>query len=586
MRDMAIMIPAKHRLCTVASRESEMFEALEKGLSDEYTVFHSLKINNVKDNTLYESETDFVIFHRKKGLLCIEAKAGKVYSENETWYYSDGRQMSGEGPFAQANSNKWKLYNYLMDNKAGYYISKCKLMHAVWFPSIDEAYLNRMSLPINCDKKLVLTAEALLSPEKYVSNIMSIDLPNKKETNLTEAEAKQFIGKYLCRNFGIEPSNTLDVELKKQSFFRLLKEQINVLNFMAEQRTAVINGAAGTGKTVIAVRKAVREAEKGDKVLFLCYNKFLKEHLEKTNPHENISYYTIDGFCCKLCNSSIPDYSMMKQVLEEYFFAENFPYTHIVIDEGQDFGISAIENNNIMNYLKDIVTCKTDNGTFFVFYDKLQLVQFNSQMPSFIEEADCKMTLYKNCRNTYNIASTSLSPITDRMPIVCDEIRPASVDENVMMYFGDKDTVSKDIDAIISKLEAKGYRDIVILTTRTESDSVLSAYVNDSHYKKYVFSTCRKFKGLEADAIIMVDIDKDTFDVPDEDDMSNKPNKKHFYVGSSRAKLALCLYSVLDDDECTYVINNYFNTNKRIKKPKRDLCNCLKAYYSAIYEED
>ena len=47
----------------------------------------------------------------------------------------------------------------------------------------------------------------------------------------------------------------------------MLDEQSGILNFLTEQRSAVVNGAAGTGKTMIAVEKAVRHAADGEKVL-------------------------------------------------------------------------------------------------------------------------------------------------------------------------------------------------------------------------------------------------------------------------------------------------------------------------------
>ena len=59
--------------------------------------------------------------------------------------------------------------------------------------------------------------------------------------------------------------------------------------------------------------------------------------------------------------------------------------------------------------------------------------------------------------------------------------------------------------------------------------------------RKYKFSTCRKFKGLESDAIILIDIDDTTF--------MNDENKRLFYVGSSRAKLNLDL--IVNGDEST-----------------------------------
>ena len=35
-----------------------------------------------------------------------------------------------------------------------------------------------------------------------------------------------------------------------------------------------------------------------------------------------------------------------------------------------------------------------DKGTFYVFYDRMQLVQ-GRKVPAFIEDSDCRLTLYK-----------------------------------------------------------------------------------------------------------------------------------------------------------------------------------------------
>ncbi len=81
------------------------------------------------------------------------------------------------------------------------------------------------------------------------------------------------------------PTNNFMIEIKKISFKRLLQEQYVLLNYLAFQRTAVINGAAGTGKTMIAVEKAKRHAYVGERVLFLCYNALLKDHLVDVNEN-------------------------------------------------------------------------------------------------------------------------------------------------------------------------------------------------------------------------------------------------------------------------------------------------------------
>ena len=109
---MAILIPEKPHQFDPASQEGLMFDAL-KLLSDDYYVFHSFRITSVNDNMFRESETDFVIFNRKLGVLCLEAKAGQVKYENGYWYYSSGEPMHNGGPFNQASSNKYKLIHYI-----------------------------------------------------------------------------------------------------------------------------------------------------------------------------------------------------------------------------------------------------------------------------------------------------------------------------------------------------------------------------------------------------------------------------------------------------------------------------------------
>ena len=57
--------------------------------------------------------------------------------------------------------------------------------------------------------------------------------------------------------------------------------------------------------------------------------------------------------------------------------------------------------------------------------------------------------------------------------------------------------------------------------------------------KGVLFTTARKFKGLESDVIIVIDVDDQTF--------TEDEGKRLFYVGSSRAKHQLDIVFVGDD---------------------------------------
>lgn len=542
--------------CTPASREKIMFNAL-KDLSEDYYVFHSFKIVSIDADVITASETDFVIFHPQKGILCIEAKAGKVKLERNKWKYANGDEMSHGGPYRQAESGKWRLRDYIKDSGYGYLMNRCKLLHAVWFPSIDNEYISKVNLPADADRKITLTADSFDNIEDEISAIFDIELPNNIETKLTTADIKLLIDKFLAPSFDLIPIANLKVDNQRYVFKRMLKEQVALLSYLEEQDNAVINGLAGTGKTVMAVEKARRHAENDESVLFLCYNHYLKEHLQDNYSHPNISFYTIDGLACKLCNTVTPNYERLKEVLEEMYLKETFPYKHIIIDEGQDFGKERLNDISTIELLKANVVDDGKNGTFYLFYDKNQMVQA-ARLPSYIGESDCKLTLYRNCRNTENIAITSLRLLGEnKRPKLFDG---AIIGDSPEMFFADDvNQTVLTLNAIIEKAWAEGYTDIQILTCKTEESSIISDECSTGVYlykaKKIPFTTCRKYKGLEADVVIMVDLENDIFENNAEQVM---------YVGSSRARYKLSLICNLSETECEYFVEKH-----NVKKGKK-----------------
>ena len=150
---MAIMIPERPRSFEAASQEGLMFDALTL-LPNDYYVFHSFRITDVHDNTFHESETDFVILNRLKGIICLEAKAGQVQYRDGYWLYGNGIPMHNGGPFNQASANKYKLMKYISDSNISFILKKCKFFHAVWFPAVSNERLRSMNLPSEGDKAL------------------------------------------------------------------------------------------------------------------------------------------------------------------------------------------------------------------------------------------------------------------------------------------------------------------------------------------------------------------------------------------------------------------------------------------------
>lgn len=569
---MARMIPEIPIEIPEGSREDEMFIALSK-LPDEYYVFHSFVLITNVDGILRESETDFVIFHPKKGILCLEAKNGHVKCIEGVWYYGSNKEMKRGGPYRQADLNKWKLQKYFEEKDLMPLWNKVKKLHAVWFPSINRAELDRINFPADADKSITLTEESLTNIERDIERIFSIELPSQGENNLTPGETKMILENILCPSFDLVPSMVSEVGIKRNAFNRLLKEQSNILNFLEEQPFAVINGAAGTGKTMIALEKARRHAESGEKVLFLCFNRLLCDYCRANYAHNNIVYQTIDGLACSYCSTEVADYALLQEKLESAYYDSSFPFKHVIIDEGQDFGQDRIEETDIINILEMIALSEEMNGSFYLFYDKNQLVQ-GKRIPGYIQDSDCKLTLYKNCRNTENIAITSM--------------RSLGLEQKPKMFKGcvkgesPKIFISDDLEKqreylvkTIKQLSAKGIKDIVVLTCKTENESIASDMVNDGRIfldgKKYIFSTYRKYKGLEADAIVLVDVTKEALE----------PGRSFaFYVGASRARFFLDIICNMNDEDCFELLKYEGNNIKSSSKNRKMIAARLNSLLS------
>lgn len=565
---MAIMCPEVPKEYDLASREGIIFEALSK-LPDDYYVFHSVTLVMRKFDKISEHEIDFVVFNQNKGILCLEAKAGQVQYSNGAWRYANGDLMKHDGPFRQASKFCHNLVTYIREQGYSRIANKCKIMSAVCFPSVSRERFKNQALPPEADYNLILFKESLDEIKESIESIFAVPVENAPETTLiSNSEKKELIENVLAPQFNLLPIASLEAEHRNGKFKTMLKEQMMLLDYLEEQRTAVINGAAGTGKTLVALEKARRHAVKNEKVLFLCYNQKLKEHLSANYQNDYIDYYTIDGLACKLCHTSIPDYQLLQETLMDYI-DDGFPYKHIIIDEGQDFGQKQMEESDIIQLLYDLIADNDDDSTFYIFYDKNQLIQ-GEKMPDYIENADCRLTLYRNCRNTENIAVSSMRFLGNEKKPKLFERAILGNSPNVCFENKSEEIISA-VNYFINKYKETYGDNIVILTAETVEKSILSTCVDNGYYRyggnKYLVTTCRKFKGLEADVIILVDVSYKH--------LSETVGRNIIYVGSSRARFELAaVISISEDEICTCL--DEFKT-RHGKKPSKSLATFFNA---------
>lgn len=547
------MLPEIPKDYYAESMENIIFEKLSY-LSDDYYVFHSFKMVQIKSQKNYDYEVDFLIFNPQKGILVVEAKAGFIQYSQGTWRYKDGTIMRHDGPFNQAKNNKYKILEMLREKDRHFNLAnKCGFFHAVCFPSIRKGPLRNINLPAESPIDIILTRDELECIEDSIDSIYHFhqNVGSTVHQSLSEKEVNFLLYNILSPSFNLVPATNIILNEKNRRFHKMLDEQKIVMDFLDQQRNATISGAAGTGKTMLAVEKARRLAEKNEQVLFLCFNRELKEYLASTFQHPFISFYTLDSFNIKITGGMDRNYKMLETyLLHVYFEHKDFAFHHVIIDEGQDFGQSGMEDQNIIETL-DIIM-KDRNGCFYIFYDKNQLIQ-SPTIPSYIAEAECRITLHKNCRNTKSIAETSMKPIK-LTPVLYDHALKGT--QPLMSLISDENFYIK-LNEHIDHYLAMGYVDIVILSVKSTIKAKLYTNYNDGLYfyknQNFKWTTCRKFKGLEADVIILVDIDKESFTT----------EQLVFYVGASRARFELSIIAQIDQETSKYIINDL---NPQMKK--------------------
>ena len=556
------------------SREDEVYWALSQ-LPDDYIVVHSFRLLEVIDGErIKQREADFVIFNRRLGILCIEVKAGRITCEMGEWKYQSGLAMKHGGPYRQADSLKWKIMDRFAEAGLESLKHRCKMTHAVWLPSVDAHELGAvMQLP-EAAREITLCRTDLKAPETQVKRIMGMRVDGCDKTDLSEAEAKEILHKVLLPDFDIVPTGVVDYDYSDFVFARLLDSQKRVLGFLQDQKVAVVNGAAGTGKTLIAVERA-KQAAKTGRVLFLCYNSLLKEDISRRCADEpGIDVYTVAGFACKVCDCPQPDYgALVEKLLDNPML---FEYDHIVVDEGQDFGLREIEDSLLLETLRNIIEHR-DGASMYFFYDKRQLVQ-GSSMPSFLAEADCKLTLYVNCRNTRSIAVSSFQALGDEES---GKVKLLSEQGSQPLLFANEDVMAQEafIDEQIRLLKDGGLDDIAVITCKTVELSALNSRFSTRkgklRWKKTGIPvyTFRKFKGMEADAVILIDVDSSLWRTP-QIDFEPEPGMP-YYTAASRARHELRIVCSMDDGGCadTLVLMGQQPT----KSPAKKLATVLNA---------
>ncbi|MCZ2131534.1 MAG: ATP-binding domain-containing protein [Bacteroidia bacterium] len=563
---MATMIPSIISPEVKSTAERRVFDWFKTApLTDHWIVLHSLGIS--MHNKVIYGEADFFVLAPNLGIFALEVKGGRISRKDGIWYYTDkyGKTNSKvRGPFEQAKDAVFSIVNAVKAKRAHdfRYLDNIIFGYGVMFPDIEynvtgideeqwQVFDSRNSrnvreFVLQLSKNTVRKKEALFGPIRKGS------LPSRDDI--------KHLAAILRGDFDFAISLQSHLKYSEEAIINLTKEQFRCLDQIEDNPRCLIQGAAGTGKTLLAVEEAKRAAAQGKKTALFCYNtnlaNWIKQHFAEIPQSLNPLFV---GTFHSYMHRTVQNNQNLQHILsgEEKssdFYKEELPiaavlslencnerFDKIIVDEAQD-----LVSENYLAVLDSCLLKGFERGQWTFYGDFSQQAIYANNLSGFemIDLLDSKTAfirfgLTRNCRNTKPICNE----IVFLTGFDSKQYHETNIDGPPVNYYtySSAEEQENKLRGIIHNLLQNRVppSKITILSPRTRQDSVVSLLenLNIADYgvpvgNAITFCTIHAFKGLENSVIILVD-------------MNSFAMINLLYVGLSRAKTAL--YIVMSD---------------------------------------
>lgn len=537
--------------------ERKVAQALVEQLPSRVEVYHSFHwMGDGRRGTVVEGECDFVVLDPENGLLFVEVKGGSLDFDPERmeWHRTTPRgekRLLGKDPFEQVRKSMHEIVDRIVAVMPG---AKRPLPFtygfAVAFP--DCRYTG--SLPPSIVPDQLLDAAKCLAMSDSFERVFNRFRLSQHGT--LSSQDVQSVHDALFPRYAIVPVIWRRVEDQEARLHRLTNEQQRLLEFLGDHTLAAIKGVAGSGKTILALAKAQESARKGLRTLFLCYNRPLKDWVLQVLPESSSDGLVVDtyhGLVADLCwKAKVPfraldgdgDADFWRDIAPEKLIeacsvlGDELKFDAVVVDEGQDF------HDLWWTSLEDVFRNPSEKACYYVFFDPNQNLYVQS--PSIPGELGPPFQLPVNCRNTVRIAEHCASLVK----------QPNKVKDGAPMGDAPEFLSAPNVREAF-QLAGKRVREwcmpgagglkpsqvTVLVPSGSDIDwSVIFKTVPaTSDFEKWradkgvLIAPWRRFKGLEADAIVIVE------SAPESEGLSERANR---YVARSRAKHLLTVVQV------------------------------------------
>jgi hypothetical protein len=524
-------------------------------------VLHSLHIaEHVRQ---VEGEADFIVLIPGRGVLCLEVK-GHLQAEyrDGAWYLGKNAAPDYRGPFRQADeamrSIKKKVVNSFAQAKSVLFWPAVIFTHCQPAVSSTTGEWHSWQLLTSTDlegsplDKLLL--QIIDRARTFVADVESARWFDPGSPRPTRSDCLA-MRKILRPDVHFVPAMATIRRDRINEIRRFTDEQIEAIEGLdGVNARALVQGPAGTGKTVLALEEARRASAAGQRVLLTCYNQQLGQMLKATAKMMGIQNTTVGTFhsvlrdiACDPGPGAHPEMSAQQywsgglpDLALSALLDTGAPFDFLVVDEAQDLAEQAY-----LEAMDALLAGELSHGQWRMFGDferqSLYTATPQEALQRILTRAAnvARFGLRRNCRNTPRVAEYivrlgGLDPAYSR--ILRPDSGPAGTPRTLFYRSADDQAklLLRAIDDLI-RTEFCAHEDIVILSPLNDSCAAkaggrlgrhrLAPLTRTFESRTIRFGTIASFKGLEAPAVILTDIDE----------VGTGQAQRLFYVGISRA---------------------------------------------------
>jgi hypothetical protein len=517
-------------------REMDTIRRLGESLPEEFEIFHSIPLHDIREEVDRHGEIDVVVLGPTGTIVLIEIKSGELVTRNGHLFklYQDKERDVGKQIQFQFSA----ILSRLKEARLNAYVTTCLVLPDY---RIDES--NIVSFP----RERIIDSSEFDTVGTRVRKLAAAGRSTEEFAALRQ---------FLRNEFRV----TADLTVMREQVQRTVRSLADgmatwVPRITSPSRIIRIQATAGSGKTQLALRLLEDAASASKSAIYVCFNRSLADHVARLAPPRS-TVSTFHELCIEHYRRRHGDPDFLdtgvfasagaSYIEESESFARRFDV--LIVDEGQDFEPEWLQS--LLHQLKP-------EGQLYLLEDADQRLygreEFELPDAVLITSRDNFRSPRAVCK-VINALRLSSATIQSMSPVHGDLPGFHVVESEAQMIDGTADAVER--------LLQRGFQlgDITILTGRGRGGSALlsSDRVGAHATRRFTGSYDRsgnpvwtrgdllvesvyRYKGQSAPAIVLTEIDFEALTDVD---------KRKLFVGLTRAQIAVEIVLSVQAEAC------------------------------------